>query len=105
MLQAAKMVRPEVVTKSSLMLGLGETEEEVHQCLQDLGHAKVDILTVGQYLRPSSDHLPVERYLPPEEFMSIGGRALGMGFKAVLSGPFVRSSYKAKEAYHMARGE
>jgi lipoyl synthase len=105
LLHAAKMVRPEVLTKSSLMLGLGETEEEVHQCMQDLVHAKVDILTVGQYLRPSSDRLPVERYPPPEEFMSMGGRALGMGFKAVHSGPFVRSSYKAKEAYHMARGE
>ncbi len=105
LLQAAKMVRPEVMTKSSLMLGLGETEEEVNQCLQDLVHAKVDILTVGQYLRPSSDHLPVERYSPPEEFRSIGERALGMGFKAVLSGPFVRSSYRAKEAYQLARGE
>ncbi len=62
LLQEAKMVRPEVMTKSSLMLGLGETEEEVHQCLQDLVHAKVDILTVGQYLRPGPDHLPVERY-------------------------------------------
>jgi lipoic acid synthetase len=105
LLQAAKMVRPDVVTKSSLMLGLGETEEEVHQCMQDLVHAQVEILTVGQYLRPRSDRLPVERYPPPEEFRSIGERALSMGFKAVLSGPFVRSSYKAKEAYHMARGE
>ena len=105
LLQAAKMVRPEVMTKSSLMLGLGETEEEVHQCLQDLVHAKVDILTVGQYLRPSLDHLPVERYLPPEEFRSLGERALGLGFKAVLPEPFVRSSYRAKEAYQLAKGE
>jgi lipoic acid synthetase len=105
LLHTAKQLRSEVVTKSSLMLGLGETEEEVQGCLQDLVRAKVDILTVGQYLRPSLDQLPVDRYPPPEEFASIGGRALGMGFKAVLSGPFVRSSYRAKEAYQLAKGE
>jgi lipoic acid synthetase len=105
LLHTAKLVRSEIVTKSSLMLGFGETEEEVQRCMQDLVHANVDILTVGQYLRPSMEQLPVERYLPPEEFASIGEDALAMGFKAVLSGPFVRSSYKAKEAYQLAIGE
>ncbi|MDQ3871774.1 MAG: lipoyl synthase [Chloroflexota bacterium] len=84
-------------TKSSLMVGLGETREELSQAFRDLRAVDCDILTVGQYLRPSEKHLPLERYYHPDEFAEIKGEALGLGFKHVESGPLVRSSYHARD--------
>ena len=86
-------------TKSGLMLGLGEEEKEVENTLVDLRSAGCRILTLGQYLQPSKDHLPVERFIPPEEFESWRKKAIKIGFTEVASGPFVRSSYHAKELY------
>lgn len=84
-------------TKSGLMLGLGETRDELLDTLADLRDAGVTMLTLGQYLQPSPEHLPVVRYLPPEEFDRLGLEAKQMGFASVASGPFVRSSYHARE--------
>lgn len=86
-------------TKSGLMLGLGEEETEVEDTLQDLQKAGCRILTLGQYLQPSKDHLPVERFISPEEFETWQKKAIKIGFAEVASGPFVRSSYHAKELY------
>ncbi len=94
----AKKARPESPTKSGLMVGLGETNEEVLQAIRDLRDHRVDILTVGQYLRPSATHLPVERYVTPAEFDGFRSAGLEMGFTHVESGPLVRSSYHAAEA-------
>jgi lipoic acid synthetase len=99
LLMRVKDLDPSIPTKSGLMLGLGETPEEIHQTLLDLLHAGCSILTLGQYLQPSREHLPVERFIPPEEFDRWGERALQMGFVEVASGPFVRSSYHAKELF------
>jgi lipoic acid synthetase len=90
--------RPGTVnTKSSLMVGLGETREELHQAFVDLRGVDCDILTIGQYLRPSEQHLPVERYYLPSEFQEMRTEALALGFKHVESGPLVRSSYHARD--------
>jgi lipoic acid synthetase len=86
-----------MVTKSGLMLGLGETEDEVLRVMEDLRTAGCDILTLGQYLQPTKDHLPVERYVHPDEFRRLKGKGLRMGFRHVESGPLVRSSYHAAE--------
>jgi lipoic acid synthetase len=94
-LARAGSVRPDLVTKSGLMLGLGETEDELLCVFRDLRGVGCDILTLGQYLRPSTDQLPVERYVPPEEFASLRERALALGFRHVEAGPLVRSSYHA----------
>jgi lipoic acid synthetase len=94
----AKRHRPGVLTKSSLMLGLGETREEVLQCMDDLRAAQVDILTLGQYLRPTPHHLPVARFVPPEEFAALREEGLARGFRECVSGPMVRSSYRAEQA-------
>jgi lipoic acid synthetase len=94
----AKRHRPGVLTKSSLMLGLGETEEEVLQCMDDLRAAGVDILTLGQYLRPTLNHLPVARFVTPQEFDAFRGAGLARGFRECVSGPLVRSSYRAEQA-------
>jgi len=93
---------PSIPTKSGLMLGLGESDSEVEQTLRDLLHAGCSILTLGQYLQPSRDHLPVERYVHPKEFERWRETALNLGFRAVASGPFVRSSYQAKELWREA---
>lgn len=100
-LRALKSIRPEAKTKSSIMLGLSETEDELRQSLCDLREADVDILTLGQYLRPTLEgrHLPVARFVPPEEFDRLGEVARDMGFLYVASGPFVRSSYRAGELF------
>lgn len=90
---------PQMFTKSGLMVGLGETRRELSTAMRDLRTADVDILTVGQYLRPSAEHVPVARYVPPEEFDLIAEEARGLGFKAVAAGPFVRSSYNAADVY------
>ncbi len=94
-LAISKRLRPEIRAKSGLMLGLGETTEEVLETLSDLRAVGCDFLTLGQYLQPSTRHLPVLRYLPPEEFDELGRLARLMGFVEVASGPFVRSSYHA----------
>ena len=92
----AKMLAPEVLTKSGIMLGLGESWEELLTVMQDLADRKVDILTLGQYLQPNSQkHLPVERYYTPDEFLQLKEIGLEMGFNWVESGPLVRSSYNA----------
>jgi lipoyl synthase len=97
LIHQAATADPRIQTKSGLMLGMGETPDEVRQALKDLRHAGCRVLTLGQYLQPSSDHLPVERYIPPDEFNAWKMEALVMGFSQVASGPFVRSSYHAKE--------
>ena len=93
----AKRHRPEVLTKTSLMLGLGETDGEIRQALKDLKDACVDIVTFGQYLRPTVNHLPVERFVTPEQFSEYRRWGLEMGFLEVVSGPLVRSSYRADQ--------
>lgn len=97
LLQQVKDEAPDMPTKSGLMLGLGETLDELLDVFADLRAVGCDMLTLGQYLQPSPDHLPVERYLPPEEFDEIGALAKRLGFGMVASGPFVRSSYHAGE--------
>ena len=97
-LSYAKAARPEIPTKSGLMLGLGETSEEVLSVMRDLRAHGVDILTLGQYLRPSPKHLPIIRFVPPEEFAALRRSGYGMGFQHVEAGPLVRSSYHAAEA-------
>jgi lipoic acid synthetase len=88
---------PNVPTKSGIMLGLGERPNQVLEVLHDLRRHRVDVLTLGQYLQPGPHHLPVQRYLPPEEFDLLRQQALEMGFTKVASGPLVRSSYHAEE--------
>jgi len=97
----AKQAAPDVPTKSGLMLGLGETNAEVLEVMRDLRARQVDILTLGQYLRPSPKHLPIVRYVPPEEFAGLRAAGREMGFGHVEAGPLVRSSYHAFES---ARG-
>jgi lipoic acid synthetase len=94
----AKAHRPGVLTKSSLMLGLGETDSEILECMDDLRAAHVDILTLGQYLRPTVHHLPVERFVTPDDFARYREEGLVRGFRECVSGPLVRSSYRAERA-------
>ena len=96
-LKHAKAYRPDVLTKTSLMLGLGETEEEILECMDDLRAAQVDILTFGQYLQPTVNHQPIDRYVTPEEFEKYRQLGLNKGFFEVVSGVFVRSSYRAEK--------
>ena len=98
-LKTAKESNPKVLTKSSIIVGFGEKEEEVIETMKDLRAVGVDILTIGQYLRPSDWHLPVSEYVPPEKFKFYEQKGLELGFKFVASGPFVRSSYKAGELF------
>ena len=91
----AKSVRSDVLTKSSLMLGIGETDEEVRQTMRDLKSHNVDIVTLGQYMRPTKNHLPVDRWVTPETFEALREFGLSLGFTEVASGPLVRSSYRA----------
>jgi lipoic acid synthetase len=95
LLAAVKEMDPAMLSKSGMMLGLGETREEVRQVLADLRGAGCDIVTIGQYLRPSQKHLPVERFVPPEEFEEIAEEGMQLGFRHVEAGPLVRSSYHA----------
>jgi len=97
LLQRVKDKNPALQTKSGLMLGLGETHEELFDVLADLRDVGVDFLTLGQYLQPGKNYLSVARYLPPAEFDFLGGAAKTMGFSQVASGPFVRSSYHARD--------
>jgi lipoic acid synthetase len=97
LLQNAKTLSPKTITKSGVMVGLGETAAELVEVFRDLGSRSVNILTVGQYLRPSRDHLPIARFYSPEEFDFLKDEALRFGFRHVESGPLVRSSYHAHE--------
>ncbi len=96
-LRHAKHYRPDVLTKTSLMLGLGESDREIAQTMHDLRDANVDIVTFGQYLRPTPNHLPVERYVTPEQFDAYRQQGLELGFLEVVAGPMVRSSYRAEQ--------
>ena len=95
----AKRYRPDVLTKTSLMLGLGERDEEIRETLDDLAEIGLDIVTFGQYLRPTSNHLPVERYVTPAEFDRFRQWGLDRGFLEVVAGPLVRSSYRADRVF------
>ena len=86
---------PDVITKSGIMVGIGETREEVIQVMADMKEHKLDMVTIGQYLQPSRDHLPVDRFLHPDEFAEFERIGMEMGFRHVASGPLVRSSYHA----------
>lgn len=97
LLDNAKKFSPGMVTKSGVMVGLGESADELIQVFRDLASRSVDILTVGQYLRPSRDHLPIARFYSPDEFQMLKEQALALGFRHVESGPLVRSSYHAHE--------
>jgi lipoyl synthase len=100
---ARRWGEPTLVTKSSIMLGLGETDPELETALRDLRSAEVDLLTLGQYLRPGEDHRPVHRYVTPEEFSRWEAQALALGFRGAACGPLVRSSYRAGELFERAR--
>ena len=106
-LEHAKKVKPGLYTKTSIMLGLGETDEEVIQTMKDLREIDVDVVTFGQYLRPTETHLSVVEYVTPEKFDYFREIGEELGFKYVASGPLVRSSYKAGEFYleHMIKKE
>jgi len=97
LLKRYKQECPEVLTKSGLMLGIGETKEEVIQVMKDMREHDIDMITLGQYLQPSKHHLAVERFVHPDEFDELGELAKQMGFKRVASGPMVRSSYHADQ--------
>ena len=100
-LSYAKQHSPSVITKTSLMFGLGETEEEILKTFDDIRRTGVDVLTLGQYMRPTVNHLPVEKWYTPEEFEYFKDLAIGMGFLEVASGPMVRSSYRADRIAHL----
>ena len=99
----AKTYSPKTISKTSLMLGLGESEDELLESFNDIRSAGVDVLTLGQYMRPTINHLPVERWYSPEEFLYMKKLALDIGFKEVASGPLVRSSYRADKIAHLIK--
>ena len=103
LLRQAKAIDPGTITKSGVMVGLGETREELVQVFRDLAAHNVEVLTVGQYLQPTPDHLPIARYYHPDEFAELKTAALEMGFSHVESGPLVRSSYHAEEQAAQSR--
>ena len=98
-LQRAKATAPALLTKTSIMLGLGETLDDVRGAMRGIRNAGVDVITFGQYLRPSKRHIALDRYVPPEEFALLQTEAESLGFLYVASGPLVRSSYKAGEYF------
>ena len=103
-LRIVKETAPRMITKSGVMVGLGETTDELYETLSDLRSVGCDVLTVGQYLQPTRDrHAPVARYYPPEEFEAIERHARSLGFLSVASGPFVRSSYNAAEVFEESK--
>ena len=97
-IKKAKELNPNIITKSSVILGMGETDEEINTTFEDLRLHEVDIVTLGQYLRPTLNHLPIDRWVTPDEFEKYRKEGLEYGFKEVVSGPFVRSSYRAERA-------
>jgi lipoic acid synthetase len=99
LLDTAKRINPSLFTKSGLMVGLGETKEEVYQVMDDLRAANVDFLTIGQYLQPTPKHAAVERFVPPDEFADMARMARGKGFLMVSASPLTRSSYHAGEDF------
>ena len=99
MLKSVKDMRPDMLTKSSIMLGLGETDEDVLQAARDLRAIGVEIITFGQYLQPTKKHLPVVEFVTPEKFAWFASEVKPMGFRQVVSGPLVRSSYHAEQAF------
>ena len=99
LLDHAKGFDDSIITKSGIMVGLGETHEEIIQVMRDLRDRDVDILTIGQYLRPSGQHLPVSEYVHPDQFKEYERTGYDLGFRYVASDPYVRSSYKAREAF------
>jgi len=103
LLSQVKDLEPGIVTKSGLMLGLGETREEVVQVMKELREARCDLLTLGQYLPPSEQHYPLSRFVTPEEFSELAATGRELGFAEVASAPLVRSSFKAAELYAKAR--
>ena len=103
-LATARSLRPGQVTKSGLMVGLGESDEEILAVLSDLRRADVDVLTLGQYLRPTRDHAPVKRYVSPDGFRALEARARSLGFPTVYAGVFVRSSFHAEEVFRGGEG-
>jgi len=103
-LRESRRLRPDILIKSSIMVGLGETDEEVSEAMRLLFDAGVDMLTLGQYLQPSDRHLPIDRFPEPEQFANWDAEAREIGFKAVASGPLVRSSYRAGLLWEEARG-
>jgi lipoic acid synthetase len=103
LLQRAKELEPTVVTKSGLMVGLGESREELYQVMDDLRSAGVDFVTIGQYLQPSAKHAPIARFVPPEEFAAYASMAYGKGFELVSSTPLTRSSYHAGDDFERLR--
>ena len=103
LLQEIKRHDPSILTKSGVMVGLGETNEQILETMRDLRAHDVDIFTLGQYLRPSDRELPVERYMPPEEFDALAEQGRALGFLGVYAGPFVRSSYNADSVYAEVR--
>jgi lipoic acid synthetase len=103
-LRIAKEIAPQILTKSGLMVGLGETAEEIHQAFRDLRSVGCDVLTAGQYLQPTLDrHAPVARYYRPDEFDDLAAYARSLGFVSVAAGPFVRSSYNAAEVFEESK--
>lgn len=98
-LKLTKEINKDMITKSGLMVGVGESSEEILETLEDLKKAKVEIVTLGQYISPSVSHYPIARYITPEEFLKFREEGLKMGFKEVISGPLVRSSYRAGEVF------
>ncbi len=100
LLKEYKKLKPEVLTKSGLMVGLGETKEEIFEVMENMREHDIDMLTIGQYLQPSKDHLPVQRYVEPAEFDEYTARAEELGFKHAACGPLVRSSYHADKQAH-----
>lgn len=103
-LRVVKNIAPNMITKSGLMVGLGETTEELHQTFRDLREVDCDVITIGQYLQPTREnHVPVEKFYEPAEFEELGEVAREMGFLSVASGPFVRSSYNAAEVFEESK--
>ncbi len=103
MLRTVKQIDPAMPTKSGIMVGLGESTGEVLRTLADLREAGCDVVTIGQYLRPSPAHAPVERFYPPQEFDDLAAQARSLGFLGVAAGPFIRSSYQAGQVYDRFR--
>ncbi len=100
LLKHSKTYSKKVLTKTSIMVGLGETTQEIETCFSDLKDHEVDIVTIGQYLQPTKNHLPVERYVSPSEFYELRNLGLGFGFLEVVAGPLVRSSYRADQVFN-----
>jgi lipoic acid synthetase len=100
--RTSKRLAPDILTKTGIILGMGETLEEVEAVMRDLRAVDVDILTLGQYLRPSDSHIPLDRYVTPEEFRQLRDIGMALGFRHVESGPLVRSSYHAWEQVQAA---